>query len=255
MMKTRFRTLRVQRGAPGRLARGGSLSFSNQRSGWWWALLLLAPLAAVILVAGGIEADRNEPLASFVLTGERSPACVRTVVFRDQSGSMSGFEAARDAAMTALVAWSGTPDTMRPSDELAIIDFAADSVLALPTRPLIDPGRGIPSNGVVDTTGTDISQGIVLLGQLQPTLCNTSLIVLSDGLIDPLNAAARSTLSAQNVTNVALILPGPMDAPDVWKSAFPYSTGEEASASDPNQTARAVASAMAASVDQRLEKR
>lgn len=254
-MRTGFRTIRVRRGTAGRFASGGSFSSSNERSRWWWALLLLVPVAAMIVAAAGIEADRNEPLASFVLTGERSPACLRTVVFRDQSGSMSGFEISRDSAMTQLVAWSAAPGTMRGTDELAIIDFAADSAIALETRPIADPGQGIPPSAVTDADGTDLSQGIALMRQLPPTVCHTSLVVLSDGLIDPLTIDARKMLAAQNVTDVALILPGSMIVPDVWKSAFPYGISQEASASDPNQTARAVAATMAASVGQRLEKR
>ncbi len=225
-----------------------------------WAWLLLIPLLAGIaaLVIAGTQAGpagaKAAPLAAYVLAGPRSPACVRIVVIRDQSGSMTAFQAARDDAMRQLVSWSASTHTLRATDSLAIVDFAGDGKVALSTTPIRSVGP-IPGDAATNPDGSDLNAAIEAVATLPTSTCRTSLIVLSDALVTGLDSTARAALTSSGVTNVALILPGHLSVPDLWKHDFPYADVFVSSGSDPDLTARSVAQAVAHSVGQRMEKR
>lgn len=254
-MRTTRKTVRVRPGS-GRLGRPGVMTHPRLPNPARWLALLLIPL---LLLTGGLlwsaHQAQSAPLADYVLAGARSPACVRIVVLRDQSGSMVGFEAARESAMQQLVEWGTSPDTLRADDELAIIDFAGDGQVALSTVRFSAASTSIPSNAALVLDSTEISAAVMAMRDLPDTVCSTGLIALSDGLIAPLDAAARAELTAQGVSHVALILPGDMPAPIEWTADFPSSQVSVASADDADVTARAVGEAVAATVGQRLERR
>lgn len=245
-------SIRISPSAPSRLTRGGRLTNSRLAGRRRWAFLALLAIASLLAFAFFSQAPTR--LADYVLAGERSPACVRTVVLRDQSGSMVGFEAVRETVMQQIVVWSTAPETLRADDEFAIIDFAEDGIVALPTTTVAELDTKIPGN--TTTSGdTDLGAGILAMRSLPGTNCHTSLVVLSDGLISALTAEDREELESQAVTHVTLVLPAAGGAPPEWSSQLPYSAVVAASASDADQTARAVAGALATSVDQRLERR
>lgn len=254
-MKTTRRTIRLSPHRSSRFGRGGRFTTSRQPSPRRALWLLLLPLLAAAVVVALIAHQRTEPLSSLVLVGDRSPACVRTVVLRDQSGSMAGYELAREAAMQQIVRWGSGEDTLRSNDELAIIDFAAQGSVALPTTTVEKASTSIPGNAVTDLGGSTIGSGILAMSALPSTDCVTSLVVLSDSHVTSLTSAEKEELVRQGVAHIALILPGDMGVGSEWSKDFPTSLVLRASAADPGLTAIAVGEAIAASVDQRLERR
>lgn len=251
-MHTTRQSVSLRSTSPAKFGSGGQLTNSRLATTGRWALLPLLLIAGFIAFL--VFTQRPTSLADYALVGARSPACVRTVVLRDQSGSMSGFEAARESAMQQLIEWSTAPDTLRPDDELAIIDFADNGVVALPTATVESLGTTIPGDQSA-SGGTELGAGILAMKTLPTTECTTSLIVLSDGFIPPLSGEAENELTAQGITHVALVLPAAGGAPAEWRSEFPYAIVVAASASDADQTAQAVGEALAVSVGQRLERR
>lgn len=254
-MKTRSDSVRLRAAAGSGLSRGGGLTSADQPSPLrrLWLLLLPAALIAALLWWQGVE--RSEPLASYALAGDRAPACLRTVVLRDQSGSMAQYATAREQAMQQLVDWGTAGGTLRATDELAIIDFGEDAAVTMATRVIGNVAAAIPPSATIDTGGTSLAAALLAMEQLPPTTCQTSIIALSDGQTSTVPAAALQSLATQGVTSAALVLPGPMAVPEAFSDALPYAITVEAPADDPNRTARAVAEAMAASVNQRLERR
>ena len=254
-MRTTPRGLRTRPGTRGSLTKAGSLTSARHSTRARWAWLLTLPLVAALIAGLWIVTTQPHPLNDYTLTGARSPACLRVIVIRDQSGSMRGYETARDAAMQALIQWSAKPDTLRPDDELAILDFGGTAAVALTTTTLQSlHATTSPPATVVDPSGSDINTAIALLPQLPATTCHTSLIVLSDGLIGPLTDDTRTRLSQHQVTNLTLILPDTTTVPAQWDTAFPYGTTLNAPANDSNQTSIAVAQAIASSTNQELQR-
>jgi hypothetical protein len=247
------RRINVRSAAPARPASAAGLAGAGLRG----SRRLLVPLLLLLLAIPVVLLLLPQPegrLEEYVLTGERSPACVRTVVLRDQSGSMVGFEVARDGAMAQLASWSREPDTLRADDEIAIIDFAAGAAVAHTATAIADLPDGVAAMPLASDS-TELGEAIALLATLPATTCSTSLIALSDGAITPLSDQARSGLAAAGVTHVALVLPIDGQAPAEWVEAFPYGLVVAAPADDADRTANAVARAVASSVGQRLERR
>ena len=239
--------------ARGRMSSPGRLSDGVFASRTKWAalasLLVAAIIAAALIL---ISVQPPAPLAHYVLAGYRAPGCVRTVVFRDESGSMVQFASARADALKDLVKWSKQPHTLRSTDELAIIDFAGKGKVAESTKTVSKLRTAIPAAKSVDSSNTSFSAGILAMRSLPATKCRTSVIALSDGEIAPLTAAARTELAHAGVSNVALVLPTVMPVPSVWANAFPYGISVEAPAGNSSKTATAVATALAASMGQRM---
>jgi hypothetical protein len=253
-MKTNHNNIAIRSTRSRRMASAGSLtsadgSVRNRRIGLGVLLLIAALLATAFVLR---PPHVILPLTHYVLSGARSPECVRTVVFRDESGSMAAFAGARSVAMKQLVTWSKQPQTLRPTDELAIIDFAALGKVAESTKTIKAVSTAIPASKSVDPTGTSFSAAILAMKSLPATKCRTSIIAVSDGEIAPLTGAAVTELRSQGVSNVALVLPGDLSVPAVWSNAFPYGVSMKAPANDAGQTATAIATALADSVGQRM---
>lgn len=252
-MKTNCNNIAIRGARSGRFSSAGNLtraSGSGRASKIGIATLLTA--AAIGATAFIALPQQMAPLAHYVLAGNRAPECVRTVVFRDESGSMVAFANARATAMQRLVAWSKQPQTLRATDELAIIDFASEGKVAESTTPIRSMESRIPASRSVEPASTSFSAGILAMRSLPVTKCRTSIIALSDGEIAPLTSAAKSELTREGVASVALVLPGDLPVPPVWSTAFPYGVTVEAPADDGNMTANAIATALADSVGQRL---
>ncbi len=253
-MKTNRNNIAIRPTRSGRMASAGRLTSADgsvraRRIG----LAVLLTVAAIVATAFVLRPPHVIlPLTHYVLSGARAPGCVRTVVFRDESGSMAAFAGARGIAMKQLVVWSKQPHTLRGTDELAIIDFAAKAKVAESTKTIRAISSAIPASRSVDPTGTSFSAAIMAMKSLPATTCRTSIIAVSDGVIAPLTKSAVTELRREGVSNVALVLPGELQVPAVWSSAFPYGVSMKAPADNPGETATAIATALADSVGQRM---
>ena len=224
-------------------------------------LLLIAGLLAWKLwpepdpPAAAAAAPEATQLKDRVLTGPRGPSCIRLVVGLDVSGSMREFATARDTALAQLIAWS--KKNLRPDDELAVVDFAADA--AVRTRPATRDrlsGVGVEA-GANDGRYTYLEPALAAVDGFAAGRCDTELVLISDAqLADlPLTPAAGQDLQLRHhIHDVRLLVPGDnVDVPQAWTLGFPEAPPTRFDGTDPDATANAFGQAIAGFTGQRLK--
>jgi hypothetical protein len=229
----------------------------------------LLPLLPLLLLAGWIgwrtagphptpaTAVAASTLDRYHLVGARGPTCLRLVIGLDVSGSMRDFAAARDAALTQLIAWAKT--NLRGDDEVAIVDFALDAAVRLPPtrRDAILGGGGTPL--VNDGRDTLLTPALAVADTFPPSQCDAILLLLSDAQISDLpadDAGGRRLLRDHKLHDVRLLVPG--DGIEVyggWSLAFPAAAPVRFDGSDTDSTALAFGRTVASLTGQRLEQR
>jgi von Willebrand factor type A domain len=228
---------------------------------------LLLPL--LLLIIGGLLAWRLWPeptppaaaaspptqLKDRVLTGARGPSCIRLVVGLDVSGSMREFATARDTALAQLITWS--KKYLRPDDELAVVDFAADAAVRTPptTRDRLS-GVGVEA-GANDGRYTNLEPALSAVDGFRTGRCDTELVLISDAqLADlPLTPADGKELQLRHrIHDVRLLVPGDnVDVPQAWTLGFPEAPPARFDGTDPDATAIAFGQAIAGFTGQSLK--
>lgn len=215
---------------------------------WFWPAGKAAPPAAA-------AAASPAGLAHRALAGPRGPSCIRLVVGLDVSGSMQAYAGARDAALAQLIDWSRA--NLRPDDELAVVDFAADSVARIgPTRR--DKLTGVGSAaGANDGTYTNLLPALNAIDGFPAGRCDTELVLISDAQLADLPlgpAAAGNLLRGHHIHDVRLLVPGEdIDVPQQWVVDFPEAYPDRFDGTDPDATALAFGQAIAGFTGQTLK--
>ena len=95
-----------------------------------------------------------------------------------------------------------------------------------------------------------------MLAQLAPTVCHTSLIAITDTIVEPLDSSTTDQLLRDaGVGGIDVILPLRTDVSQEWMATFPSTRMHVAAPDDPTMTARSVGEAVAAATGQSLERR
>lgn len=244
-------------GSAGSLRRTGSLRASGPSLRRRLALAVPVVLLASLLAWWTLWRPTTT-LHDLRLTGSRGPQCDRFVIASDVSGSMDDYAAARDAAVHRLVSW--LPDNLRADDEVAVVQFAGDAgsvagpvpVGGLAASPTLQPGPP------TDVAGTSLDPVLAAAG-LPTTPCDTALLVISDGQVAPMpvdRAAGRALLVADGIHDLVLLVPADaIHVPAGWTVAFPEASPERFDGKRPDETATAIARAIAGVTGQRLTSR
>lgn len=215
---------------------------------WRWLLPLAALLAAGALLWGWTHPSS---LASARLEGTRGPGCLRLVIAADESGSMSGIAASRDAAVAQVIAWA--PGNLRPDDEIALIKFAGSAVLTAGPAPVVEPLSHRPE--MPDGSGTQFQPVLAQVGALAAGRCRTALMLLSDGQMSDLPTTepdATQQLTDVRVHAIDLLVPGITDVNPGWSSLYPSAPPEVFDGANPDATAVTIARHIADLTDQTL---
>lgn len=257
-MKSTGSRVQIARTSGARLGSTGSLATATIGDGRRWPtiltiLALLAALVAVPLIVSSSIAPAA--LADYRLEGYRAPGCIRFVVLRDQSGSMSTFADAREKTTDQLVRWIATPDVLRDDDELAVIDWAGSAAVAMPVTRIADLSGTTPGTASGLSDGTDINVAAEAVAGLPESTCGVALVLLTDGESDPLRAASAEALARAGVTSVMTIVPSGASLPSSWTDDFPYGDVRTAYADDVDGNAKAIAEAISLATGQRLVSR
>jgi hypothetical protein len=220
-------------------------------------LLLLLPLGWWLWDSAD-DPPGPASLEELVLVDPRGPGCLRLIIAVDDSGSMRDFAAARDAALAQFLRWVGLPDNLRDDDELAVVDFAAESAVRLqPSSP--DSGTGaLRAPAVQDGVDTLLAPVLETVSGFPTTDCATALAFLSDAQLSDLPASeeGRRSMMAAGVDTVLLLVPGQeIDVPPQWRHAFPAAAPMRFDGHDAEDTARTFGETVAGLVDQTLERR
>lgn len=235
------------------LDRRGGLSHGRVRRigpAFLLVLTVLLPLAILPVLT-----SHDDPLDRLALAGARGPACVRLVILPDVSGSMADYAAVRAEALRQVIAWA--PGNLRPDDEVAVIRWDDRAELVMKPTPVDDLARvpdraGRPLGG----SGSDVGQALKVLAQLAPTVCHTSLIAITDTIVEPLDSSTTDQLLRDaGVGGIDVILPLRTDVSQEWMATFPSTRMHVAAPDDPTMTARSVGEAVAAATGQSLERR
>ena len=205
----------------------------------WPVLVLLLAAALLLLAARPAHTSTPTSLQEARLVGVRGPGCIRLVLLADVSGSMAQYTAARTTALGEVLAW--VPGNLRPDDELAVIDWAAQPAAAMPvtTVAAITGGPARLDQPTVDPGSTNLTPAVELVGAQPASRCRTLAAVLSDGLIsDPDPAAMLNTLKQAHVDQVQLLRPSPdLPTPTTWRHTLPYAPSTAFNGNSPTDTA------------------
>lgn len=215
----------------------------------WWLWPRHHPQSAASAAAAG-PAD----LTHRTLTGPRGPACIRLVVGLDVSGSMTNYAVARDAALAQLIDWSRK--NLRPDDELAVVDFAADAAARIPpARRDKLAGAGVAA-GATDGTYTNLAPALQAIDGFRAGACDTELVLISDAQLadlPPDAAGGKQLLRRHHIHDVRLLVPGDdVDVPQLWGMDFPEAYPTRFDGTDPDATALAFGQAIAGFTGQTL---
>lgn len=234
-------------------------SSSGRRRRMSWRRLAgpLCVLVAVPALVAAVASGPSETVSDLGLYGTRGPVCERFVLVVDQSGSMQDIAAARDAALAELLGW--LPRNLRRTDELAVVDFAASSAARLaPTRVGdLAPGAvagAVPVEQGSQTLFVPAAQAVASMGA---TECDVNLLLLSDGRFGDSPAdpeQGRRLLLDNGVHDLHLLVPSEdgSDPGPEWGTAFPNVVPLWFDGDDPQDSALAVAEAVAAGTGQVL---
>ncbi|MEV6611871.1 vWA domain-containing protein [Kutzneria sp. NPDC051319] len=222
-------------------------------------LVVLTLLAAAAVWY--LNRDRSDDPASLdqsYLAGARGPACLRLVIGMDVSGSMTDYSAARNQALEQFVRWAGQPNTLRPNDEVAIVDFAFNAVVRSPPRPARQTVNLAPG-GVTDGNSTLLTPLLDRLGAMPATRCDKAVVLLSDAQLQDTptdERAGDALLDRYGVHDVRLLVPSAhIDVPTQWATAFPTAQPTVFDGMDPDSTALAFGRTVAGLVGQQLKGR
>ena len=258
-----------RRGLPS-LRPGGSLagpgSLVGQTVPWDRRLaLLLVPLLLLPLLLWARD-DEQTGLDHWVLAGPRGPSCLRLTLANDVSGSMSEYAAAREGALATLLAW--LPRNLRADDELAVVDFAQAAATVLePTPASRLVGRAPGGAGASDGTYTWLAPVLNEMDGWDSSRCDVALVLLSDAQLvvsargaeaEPLPftpGQGRELMRRHDIHDVRLLVPDPsIKVPQIWTEGFPEAQPHRFHGLDRDETAKAVAGAIADLTGQKLEK-
>jgi hypothetical protein len=154
-----------------------------------------------------------------------------------------------------LIEWSRT--NLWTDDELAVVDFAADS------RPRIGPTRrdrltGVGSAaGAVDGPATNLLPALDAIDRFPAGNCDNELVLISDAELADLPtgpAAASQLLRSHHIHDVRLLVPGEnVDVPQQWTIDFPDAYPNRFDGTDPDATGLAFGQAVAGFTGQTLK--
>lgn len=220
-----------------------------------WLPLLLVPL--LVLTGIGLHRHLSGPtsLTQAHLTGPRSPAPVSVVILVDESGSFTQYTQMRQDLLDQLATWA--PENLRPDDMVTVIAFASDAQIRMAPTTVADLQARGPryQNTPPGGSGTSIQPALEQAEQIAPTGMTSTLIVLSDTLVDDATPqAAAHTAAALNATTMTLMVPDGTDPTPQWSQAFAW---EQVISVDPgslDQTGVAVAQALAHATGQTVTK-
>ena len=222
----------------------------------WLPVAVLAAALVVPLLWWALPSADGGGLSDRRLVGPRGPACLRLAVAVDLSGSMTGYDAARDQALSQLVAWA-SDGNLRPDDEITVVDFAADAALRVPVTPVTSVGAAAPPVAVPDGRFTNLGPVLDVLATQPAGPCDHALLLLSDAQLADLpsgEAHGRTVLAAHDLHDVVLLVPGDdIDVPPAWTTAFPSAPPVRFDGHDADETALAIGAAVARLTGQNLE--
>lgn len=240
-------------------ARGERLPHGRALGGrpWWivaGALLLAALVGSGVAVAHALD-RRADDLSEVRLVGPRSPNPISVVLMLDVSGSFAEYASLRQEALEQVIRWA--PQNLRANDTLTIISFAESAELTMPTVTMgVLAGRaGSIDPQAVDGVDTLIVPPLEKAASAIPSSGGASIIVLTDTLVtDAVPAQVDPLLTALNATTMSVITPAGVDAIASWRESFLWEAEFHADADNPQQTALAVANALAHATGQRLDR-
>jgi hypothetical protein len=235
--------------------------------------LALVPLLLLLLLW---HRSHDDPAATVTpttiqtvhLVGARGPDCLRVVIADDVSGSMRNYASSRELAVRALLGW--IPKNLRADDEIAVADFAQDAGTRLaPTQVGDLTASTVPGTASArDGTYTWLQP---LLGEIDGwpvSQCDVALLLFSDAqvvldaeagpptLLPSDEAGGRSLARSHHLHAVRLLVPDPdIEVPPTWVQGFPEAAPLRFHGRDADETARAVAQAIAGLTGQQLEHR
>lgn len=230
----------------------GLAPLSNRRFRWLLFLLLagLITLASwmtyVLWPAQSVDEVR--------LVGHRSPTPISLILVVDESGSFQEYDQIRSQTFESIMTWSQA--NLRPDDSITVIAFAGSAELKMKTTTVSDIAEGWNS---LDTGtlggGSSIQPALELAMEQTPKSIPQSLVVLTDTLIDDLDANQIDAFVRNlNVTSMSLIVPEKLSINSEWKRSFPYEFVVRAAVDSSDQGALAIAKAAAHATGQTLEK-
>lgn len=250
--------------AGSRLRPGSALA--EPRRPFPWLVLLL-----VLLLLGGATAfaidqiqqrhaqqapptPARGPIDQFHLQGPRGPSCLRLVIGVDDSGSMNDFASARDAALAELFRW--VPGQLRSDDQVAVVDFALETVVRIPATPLPSLGPAPHAPSVTDGADTLLAPVGAAVAAMPSTSCDVALVLLSDARLADLprdQDGGRRFQNDHGLHDIDLLVPGEsVNVPPQWSHAFPESPPRFFDGLDTDATALAVARTIAELTGQEL---
>lgn len=200
---------------------------------WRW---LLAPLVLLPIGLGAAWLLGPQKLEDTALTGARGPECVRLVIAADVSGSMANLAVPRDRAIEQLLAW--VPANLRRDDEIAVINFAQTATVVIPPTPIGTTTSR--AHAAVTADSTELTPLMTQLSSLEPTRCQTSLLMMGDGQfadLPPDETQGRAQLAAAGIDTMTLLVPGRTDTPQNWSQLYPYAPPTTFDGTNPDATA------------------
>lgn len=242
------------RRGPGLVAPAGLAEPPGSRGRRLTPLLLFLLLLLPLLWFLWQEEEQPTTLDGWRLDGPRQAGCVRLVVGVDDSGSMSDFATARDAALAQFLDWAGQ-DNLRDDDQLAVVDFAGDAAVRLPPSPPHGTG-GLGPQPPLSSDGTRLMPALAEIAAFPATPCRTLLMLLSDAQLEDLprsEEAGRRMLRNAGVDGILLLVPGErIEVPGEWEHTFPPAAPIYFDGHDRDESAIAFGRTVAEIVDQRL---